>query len=125
MSKEILIIIGGIYSLLFAIFHIGFWKLFNWKTELEKLNLPNRAIMQISNLCLIYIFLFVAFVCFFFTKELHATNFGKAFLCGISLFWLIRAIEQIIFLRINKIFVHVLTVLFATGVFLFLLPVIL
>ncbi len=125
MSKDLLIIIGGIHSLLFAIFHIGFWKIFSWKTALKKLNLPNRAIMQISNLCLIYFFLFVTFVCFFFTQELYASNLGKVFLCGISLFWLIRAIEQFIFLPVNKLFVHALTVLFLAGFTIFLLPVIL
>ncbi len=125
MSKDTLIIIGGIHSLLFAIFHIGFWKIFNWRTELKKLNVPNRVIMQISNLCLIYFFLFVAFICFFFTKELYASNLGNVFLCGISLFWFARAIEQIIFLPVNKMFVHVLTVLFVAGFIIFLLPVIL
>ncbi len=125
MSKDVIIFICGIHSLFFAIFHIAFWKVFKWKTELKKMNLANRAIMQILNLCLIYFFLFVAFFCFFFTKELYASNFGKVFLCGISLFWLARAIEQLILLRVNKLFVHILTVLFVLGFIIFLLPVIL
>ena len=125
MNKDIMIFICGVHSLFFAIFHIAFWKFFKWKTELKKINLANRAIMQILNLCLIYFFLFVAFICFFFTKELYASNLGKVFLCGISLFWLLRAIEQFIFLSVNKLFIHVLTVLFVAGFIIFLLPVIL
>ncbi len=125
MNKDILIVIGGIHSLAFAIFHIFFWKLFNWKHELEKLNVVNKGIMQISNLCLIYFFLFVTFLCFFFTKELYASNFGKIFLSGISLFWLLRTVQQFIFLRVNKLIIHLLTLLFVLGTIIFLLPVIL
>lgn len=125
MNKDVIIFIGGVHSLFFAFFHMVFWKIFKWKTELEKINLANRAIMQILNLCLVYFFLFVACICFFFTKELYASNLGKAFLCGISLFWLARAIEQFIFLPVNKLFVHVLTLLFVAGFVIFLLPVIL
>ena len=125
MNKDIMIFICGVHSLFFAIFHIAFWKFFKWKTELKEINLANRAIMQILNLCLIYFFLFVAFISFFFTKELYASNLGKVFLCGISLFWLLRAIEQFIFLSVNKLFIHVLTVLFVAGFIIFLLPVIL
>ncbi len=125
MNKDVIIFIGGIHSLFFAVFHMGFWKIFKWKTELIKMNLPNRAIMQILNLCMIYFFLFTASICFFFTKELYASSLGEAFLCGISLFWLARAIEQFIFLPVNKLFVHVLTILFVAGFIIFLLPVIL
>jgi len=125
MNLEIIIIIGGIHSLFFALFHIGFWKIFNWKSELKKMNLQNRAIIQISNLCLIYFFIFITFFCFFFTKELFSSLFGKVFLGGISLFWLTRTIEQFIFLPLNKLIVHGLTVLFVVGFIIFLLPVIL
>jgi hypothetical protein len=79
--------------------------------------------MQISNILLIYIFLFIALLCFFFTKELYTTNIGKALLCGVSLFWFIRTIEQFIFLRINNKWVHILTALFIAGTILVLLPV--
>jgi len=33
-----IIFLCGIYSLGFAIFHIGFWKLFHWEKELIKLS---------------------------------------------------------------------------------------
>jgi len=32
-----LIFIGGIFNLLFAVFHLFFWKLFNWKDELKSI----------------------------------------------------------------------------------------
>jgi hypothetical protein len=44
---------------------------------------------------------------------------------GMSIFWIIRTIEQFIFLPLNNRFVHLLTIMFIAGAILFLLPVIL
>lgn len=116
----------GLYSVAFAIFHLLFWKLFNWKEELDKLSFANRAIVQILNTRIIYFFLFVAFICFVYPEQLLTSDLGKAFLTGISLFWLGRTIEQFIFLKAknNKV-VHILTVIFLAGSILFALPLLL
>lgn len=81
--------------------------------------------MQILNTRIIYIFLLTAFLCFSYTEDLHSTRLGRAFLVGMAVFWIGRTIEQFIFLRINHWLVHVLTILFITGVVIFLLPVLL
>jgi len=47
----------GVMNVLFALFHIGFWKIFDWKHDLARLQPINRAIMQTLNLVLIYLFL--------------------------------------------------------------------
>jgi len=51
-----LIFAGGIFNLLFAVFHLFFWKLFNWKYELKSISFVNRNIMQVLNLCLAFVF---------------------------------------------------------------------
>ncbi|MGS2740534.1 hypothetical protein [Sinomicrobium sp. M5D2P17] len=99
MTKEIWIYSCGIYSFGFAVFHIFFWKLFRWKDDLQKLSRPNRGIIQILNLRIIYYFIFVGTICFVFPKELGETQLGKFFLAGNALFWTGRTIEQFIFLR--------------------------
>jgi hypothetical protein len=121
-ATRVLIYLCGIYSFGFAIFHILFWRLFNWKNDLKKLTIANRAIIQIANLRLIYFFLFVGIACFAFPADLVQTRFGRFFLAGISLFWLGRTIEQFIFLRIHNRLVHILTIVFITGTALFALP---
>ena len=118
-----IIYLCGIYTLVFAILHIFFWKIFNWKNDLTRLSVINRGVMQILNVCLIYFFLFTAFICFFHTDELFKTSLGRSFLAGISLFWLLRTIQQFIFLKINNRIVHLLTILFFIGAILFALPV--
>jgi hypothetical protein len=122
---ETIILICGIYNLAFAIFHIAFWNLFKWNSELKKLSFPNGGIMQILNVQIIYYFLFVALICFIFPNELASTKLGNAFLLGCSFFWFIRTIQQFIFLRANTYFLHILTFLFIVGTILFFLPVIL
>ncbi len=96
-ANKILIYLCGAYSLGFAVFHILFWHLFDWKNDLKKLSVANRAIIQISNLRLIYFFLLVGSICFSFPTSLYQTPLGRFFLSGISIFWLGRTIEQYIF----------------------------
>jgi len=120
---EILVYLCGVYSIGFAVFHMYFWKLFRWKKDLEGLSQANRAIVQISNLRLIYFFLFVGVLCFVFPNELIETRLGNFFLAGMSLFWLGRTIEQFIFLKINHKMVHILSLIFILGIVLYALPI--
>ena len=96
-----LIIIGGFYCLAFAIFHPAFWKIFDWKSELPKLNDINRGVMQVLNLRLTCVLLFFAFLSLFFNSDLLTSDLGKIILGAISLFWLMRAIEQPIFWKFD------------------------
>ncbi len=122
MSRDLLVQLCGIHSFAFAAFHLAFWKLFDWKRDLQKASVATRAVTQILNLRLIYLFLGIGVLCFAFTRELHATPLGRALLVFMSLFWVGRTIEQFVFLRINTPLVHVLTALFVLGTILFALP---
>ena len=119
-----LIYIGGFYCLAFALFHLAFWKLFDWKRELPKLSSVNRGVMQVLNLRLTYVFLVIAFISFFFADDLLTTNLGNVILGAISLFALMRAIEQPIFWKFDKISVAFF-VIFLLGAGIFAVPLIL
>jgi len=104
--------------LVFAVFHLMFWKLFEWKRELPKLKPVNRGVMQVMNLRLTYVFLVIAFITFFFADDLLTTNLGKVILGATSLFCLMRAIEQPIFWKFDKIGAAFLVVLLlGAGIF--------
>ena len=120
-----ILLICGFYNIAFALFHFGFWKMFHWNVELKKLRFPNKAIMQILNIQICYYFLFTAVICFAFPTELLTTKLGNWFLMGTSLFWLIRTLQQFIFLRAYNYKVHLLTFIFLIGTVLFYLPVLL
>ena len=117
-----IIFLCGIYSLGFAIFHIGFWKLFHWEKDLIKLQFANRGIMQILNIQLIFYFLFAACVCLVFSTELLSTQLGKMFLGANVIFWFIRTIQQFIFFNSKSLIINILTVIFIIGTVLFALP---
>lgn len=108
----------------FALFHLAFWKLFDWKRELPKLSSVNRGVMQVLNLRLTYVFLVIAFISFFFADDLLTTNLGNVILGAISLFALMRAIEQPIFWKFDKISVAFF-VIFLLGAGIFAVPLIL
>lgn len=119
------IFLCGAHSVVFAIFHIFFWKLFGWKTELPKMTIANRAIIQIFNVLAIFVFLFMALLCFGYKDELTGTSLGRVILGFCAGFWLIRLVLQFIYLRFNTWAIHTLSVLFFVGFLLFLLPLIL
>ena len=123
MRGELLVCLCGVHSLGFAVFHLAFWKLFDWPAALGQTNVATRAVTQILNLRLIYVFLGVAALCFALPHELLETRLGRVLLAGMSLFWIGRLVEQFVFLRYNQPLVHVLTVLFALGALLFALPI--
>ncbi len=122
MDKSIVLYACGIYNLVFAAFHVYFWKLCSWKEELPKSGQVNSAITQVLNLRLIYVFLLMTVLYFFCQEELLSTNIGLVLLVGFFLFWVGRTIEQFIFFRINAAFIQILTVTFIAGSVLHLLP---
>lgn len=120
-----LLIIGGIHSLLFGLFHCMFWNKLKWKTVLKKIDPGNEAVMQILNLRIIYIFFFHSFLCFFFTEDLLATPLGNCMLIGSSLFWLGRTIEQFIYqkqLPFKDPVNMVVTIMFIIGTAIYTIP---
>jgi hypothetical protein len=113
--KEALIFSSGLFCIAFAFFHLLFWKIFHWKTELQNLNPVNRGIMQVLNLRLSYIFVVVGCIMFIFPESLHATALGKFILISMSIFWFMRAIEQAIFFGISSRVSVIFVVVFLIG----------
>lgn len=80
--------------------------------------------MQILNIQIIFYFFFVSFVCFYFNQDLVKSELGLIFLAGNSIFWIIRFINQFLFLRFNDYRIHILSVVFFLGAVIFAIPVI-
>ncbi len=117
-----LIFIGGIFNLLFAVFHLFFWKLFNWKYELKSISIINRNIMQVLNLCLTFVFLIFSYTSIFHTDEMLNTDIGISLTLCISVFWFLRSLEQIIFFKLKTAISWILLILFIAGTLLYGLP---
>lgn len=117
-----LIFIGGIFNLLFVIFHLLFWKLFNWKDELKNINFINQNIMQVLNLCLMFVFLIFSYVSIFHTDEMLNTGLGFSLTLGIGIFWFLRSLEQVIFFKLKTLISRILLILFIIGTVLYGIP---
>lgn len=122
MSTATLLFLCALHSIGFALFHLGFWRLFGWPRTLQATTLPNRAIVQIANVQLVWVFAGVGLLCLLFPDELAGTSLGRALLGGMAAFWLIRLAGQFVWLRLRHPLVHVLSVLFAVGALLFAAP---
>jgi hypothetical protein len=135
--NESLILFGGFFHLGFVVFHLFSWRLFKWKTarrseyfsaleggkDLSSLNFINRAVMQILNLCLIFVFLAAGLISIFYAHDLVFTSLGKILIISISAFWFIRLIEQIIFFGLKKKLSVILSALFALGSIVYIVPI--
>ncbi|MCX6159630.1 MAG: hypothetical protein NTY74_16740 [Ignavibacteriae bacterium] len=121
MGRELFVISCGIFNISFGILHLFFWKLFDWKHDLQKISYYNRATVQILNLRMIYVFISVGFIMVLFRADIMYSALGNAILVGVLLFWLGRLIEQLIFLREKSLKVIALTAVIIIGLALHIL----
>jgi len=120
---EALIFAGGVYTVALIVFHVFFWRIFNWPESLAPLNYVNRATMQVLNISLTFIFFMFAYISFAYTDELLNTHLGLAMLALISTLWLFRAALQLVFYGWRHKTSVALTLYFLLGAFLYGAPV--
>lgn len=121
---ELLIKAGGIYNIVLVIFHLLFWRIFNWKEDLRSLSFLNRAIMQVLNLSLTFAFVIFSYISLVHTKELISTSLGQSLLGFIALFWLARSVEQVVFFKLKNWCSIAFLVFFLVGTVLYAVPAI-
>ena len=124
MSDEQLIVAGGIYCLAFAAFHLAFWKLFRWPEDLTSLSFINSAVMQILNLCLTFVFVIFGVVSLIYPADMTSTPLGRTLLLLISIFWLLRAAEQVVFFGLRSGISVLFFIVFLAGGALYVFPLV-
>lgn len=121
---ESLIKAGGIYNIALVIFHLLFWRIFNWKEDLRSLSFLNRAIMQVLNLSLTFAFVIFSYISLVHTNELISTHLGKILLILMALFWFARAVQQVVFFKLKNWVSMAFLVFFIVGAALYAVPAI-
>lgn len=116
-GEELLLLIKilAIFNFSFGLFHLFFWKLLHWDAQLKKLTALNRAVVQTLNVCLTFMFFFVAYIYFFTAQEVITTEIGRILLLGMGIFWFIRALMQLYLFEMEKKIHKILLVLFLGG----------
>lgn len=120
--EGLLLVLAGVFNLAFAAFHLGFWKIFHWRDQLPRLSFANRGILQILNLCLIYVFIVMGAACLLLPDDLATSRLGRFVLGSFALFWALRAIYQPVFFGLKHPLSIGLFVAFVLGTAIHLLP---
>ncbi|PKL38514.1 MAG: hypothetical protein CVV44_11560 [Spirochaetae bacterium HGW-Spirochaetae-1] len=95
--KQGILYTGCIINGALAVFHMFFWKIFNWQTEFAQLSKDNRGIVQIANILIIFILLYFSVMSFLLARSNAAVRHAGSFFILISGFYLIRLVTGIIF----------------------------
>ncbi len=93
MTKQALLIIGGSFNVLFGLLHIWLGWEFHRAIHLSP---DDRALMEMLNVDVALPIFFFAYASFFCKRDLLSTALGKAALVLILLFYLARAVEEMI-----------------------------
>lgn len=89
-TKLLLIRIAGVVSILFTLFHAGFYWIFKWSETLSVLNTSDRGILLTFNLICILLLLYSVILSLVFTRHLIETVAGKSILLFFTAFYLVR-----------------------------------
>ena len=103
MIPLVSIYIGGALTLLLAIFHTRFYRMFNWKIDFEKITIINTRIIYTVHLALLLLFFMIGIISIVYAKEL-SQSIGLAFGFNslFSIFWLWRFIWQFAYFKRGK-----------------------
>jgi len=122
-SISISLFFAGFFDIALFVFHMFFWKLFRWETQLKKVSTLNKGVMQVMNLALMVMFLLFSYLLFFEANNLIETSFGRTILIGIAFFWFMRTLFQPIFFGCKNLTAAAFIGIFATGSLLHILPI--
>jgi hypothetical protein len=119
---ETFIIAGGFYTIGLIMFHLLFWRIFDWEQDLKRISFLNRATMQVLNISLTLSFIIFSYISLVHATGLLTSSLGHSLLMLIALFWLARAIQQIVFYRLRHWASWAFLLLFLSGSLLYAIP---
>jgi hypothetical protein len=122
--NEQLIIAGGVYNIILIIFHISFWRIFNWPESINSLNWVNKSTIQVLNISITFIFFIFSYISLVHTQELLNTKLGNTLLVLMSALWLFRAAQQALFYRLKHKASLGLFIFFIGGSVIYAIPMI-
>lgn len=123
MLSLISIYLGGVLTILMAIFHSRFFKLFKWDIEYRNITAVNKKIFYTIHLALLFLFFGIGLLTLIYARilsECTGISFGINLI--ISIFWLWRAVWQIFYFK-GKTLHYVLIIYFFLLFAAYLIPV--
>ncbi len=118
------IYIGGVFTLVMAVVHTRYYRLFRWRAEFRKVTELNQKVFYTIHLALLLLFFFLGIITLVYAEFLsECRGMALGFNLGMVLLWLWRAVWQVFYFR-SKALIHNLFMLhfFITGAA-YLIPV--
>lgn len=97
ISNKIKLTTGGVILILLGIFHAAFWNLFDWNTELTKLNQDNSSLVQMMNICTICYLSLMGIILLLCRSEILYSKTGRLLLLSLSIFFAVRLVLEFVF----------------------------
>lgn len=114
---------GGVLTLLMAVFHTRFYKLFKWKPEFRNVTQLNRKVFYTIHLALTLLFFGFGFLTLIYAQELSkCVGISLGINLLISILWIWRTIWQVIYFK-GKTMHYVLIACFFLLFVSYLIPV--
>jgi nitrate reductase gamma subunit len=95
--NQALVVTGGIILILLGLFHVSFFWIPEWETELSKANPEMNSLVQMLNLGVVSLLLLLGIILLWFRTEVLTTSLGKGLLLTVALFLLVRLIGDFVF----------------------------
>jgi hypothetical protein len=86
--------ITGVLLIALGLFHVFFYKYFNWKQECSSLSMINRQMFYVHTFFISLTLFLMGLLCLLSTANLVNTDFGRQISLGLGIFWMIRLVFQ-------------------------------
>jgi hypothetical protein len=100
MIPLISIYLGGFLTLVIAVMHTKFYKIFKWGTCFDKISTINARIIYTIHLALLLLFFMIGVITIIYAEELSRSDgLALGFNISYAVFWMWRLIWQIVYFK--------------------------
>lgn len=103
MVSLISVYIGGVLTIVMAFLHTGFYRMFNWKSDFDKIPVVSARIFYTIHVALFLLFFIIGLISIVYANELsQSKGLAHGFNILLTLFWIWRVIWQFTYFKREK-----------------------